>query len=167
MRKNWKFYRLKNSSNIKKEKGFTLLEVLVALSVSTLCFLLLSIGIMQTRTIREQLENDKQIEWHLFLNQLEYYLQDSELVSVSRDNLTVKEPNKQTGKFETVSYVRPQTNRSVLIRRVNNGNQRLLSEVNWVRFSRNGETLEIEGYFQNGETYNAQIRIKNGEVNDE
>lgn len=167
MRKNWKFYQLNDLRDIKKEKGFTLLEVLVALSISTLCFLLLSIGITQTRTIREQVEEDKQIEWHLFLNQLEHYLEDSELVSVSRDSLTVKEPKKETGELETVSYVRPQTNRSVLIRRVNNGNQRLLSQVNWVRFSRSGEILEVEGYFQNGETYNARLRINNWEANEE
>lgn len=166
MRKRSKLYRLSFKSKLKNEGGFTLLETLVALSISSLCFLLLSIGILQTRAIREEIENDKQIEWHLFINQLEHYFQDSELISVSRDELIVKEMNQNTGELETATYLRPYSNRRVLIRRVNNGNQRVLSQVNWVRFSMNEDVLEIEGYFQNDEVYNARLKIESWEVDE-
>ena len=72
--------------NFQNENGFTLVEVLLSLFVTTAIIFFLSTGLIQSRVIKKELVTDstsinqnadtvsgqRQIEWHLFLNQLEF-----------------------------------------------------------------------------------------------
>lgn len=147
------------SRYLRNREGFTLLEVMVSLSITSLCFILLSTGVRQIKTVREQVKNDNQIEWHLFMNQLEYYLQDSRLVDNYGDRLVVQEFIE--GKHETVQYMHTG---NFFIRRYNSGTQPLLTNVSQVYFTVDQDDLLVEGRFYNGEKYQAHIGINNEEV---
>lgn len=61
--------------------GFTLLESLLALFVNSLV-LLLVISLFQTvQNLQESLAHEKNIEWHIFLNQAEYDVSNKKLTN--------------------------------------------------------------------------------------
>jgi len=160
----WSWCHLISIKKIIAKDGFTLLEVLISLSVTSLCFLLLSISVIQIRALNDAVKTDKQAEWHLFLNQLEYYLIDSQFVSNSGTVLTVEELVE--GNFNTVQYQRSGTR---FIRKLNGGNQPLLMNVHKVTIKDSEGSLLIEGIFEDGESYKARIWVSswNEEVNSE
>jgi len=143
---------LTSIKKIKDKDGFTLLEVLISLSVTSLCFLLLSIGVIQIRELNNEIKMDKQAEWHLFLNQLEYYLIDSQFVSASERVLTVEE--LVDGNVSTVEY---QSSGTRFVRKLNKGYQPLLTDVQEVTIQDFEKYLLIKGTFNNGESYKAKI----------
>jgi competence protein ComGF len=145
------------SEKMKKEEGFTLLEVLVALSISSLCFLLLAIGVKQTQHIKAQVNQDAQLEWHLFLNQLEYELQESELIRVSRDALVVKKKNPEKGIEEEISFSRYF---KMIRRQVGNaGHQPMLTRFETFAFSKEDNKVILTVTFPDASTYVARIWI--------
>ena len=84
-------------NGLDKEEGFTLLEVLLTLSIISLCVLLFSMAITQIKTVRASIKDDRQIEWHLFLNSMEYDLIGSEFIEVTNTNLSVSKYNVSAG----------------------------------------------------------------------
>lgn len=160
MKKIWKLIRSNSTLSLKNnEQGFTLLEVLVSLSITSLCILLISSSVMHVRDIRQGIEEDYQIEWHIFLNQLEFYLQESDLVSVTRDRLEVISPEEETGRKREVRYER---HFRMIRRRVgNDGHQPMLRGLEQFAFSKEENMLILYALFQNGEEYQTKIWIDN------
>lgn len=140
------------------EEAFTLLEVMVALSISSLVFILLSIGITHFKTVKGSIEVDRQLDWHLFLNQMEYYMINSEFISATTNKLIVKEVDPRTSKTMTAEYIRVNQN---VIRRVNNGNQPMLMNIKNISFKKQSSYVDIRSEFYNGEHYQARIRVNN------
>lgn len=166
MKASWMFYTL-NLNKLKEEDGFTLLEVLIALSISSLCFTLLAVGINQAKMIRRQVERDPQIDWHIFLNQLEFYLEESEFVSLTEERLEVREKNREDHTFSRFIYetYQPRGSTEWMIRRRggDGGHQPMLFDLEEVQFSTHGKWLVIEAYFKTGEKYRASLVIHSWE----
>src|SRR5699024_9855614 len=107
--------------NLKNESGFTLLEAMIALMMTASILLLLMGSLVQANTINQTLVSnaqfyqetqdtvvgDRQIEWHLFLNQLENYLQGSSNPVVGENYLEVKEMDEETNRLTSVVYKQP------------------------------------------------------------
>lgn len=157
----------RNAKKQINESGFTLLEVLVSLSVSSLCFLLLAAGVSQTRNMHQHVKEDRQIEWHLFLNQLEYYLEESELYSVNAQSLKVRKLDEDSGMIETASYsfYEGSSTDMPMIRRQTSkgGHQPMLLGLKSFHFSKKEKEIQMEAEFQTGETYRARIWLRNWE----
>ena len=144
-------------NGLDKEEGFTLLEVLLTLSIISLCVLLFSMAITQIRTVRASIKDDRQIEWHLFLNSMEYDLIGSEFIEVTNTNLSVSKYNDQTKRTETVNY---RIRNGEIARRVSGGNEPILlhlSKAEYEKQSMNRVRLKVT--FNNGEDYTAYIKV--------
>lgn len=158
-------------SILKNEAGFTLLEMLVSLLISSVIILFLVAGINQAHTIRSELivstnminketyVGHRQIEFHMFLNQLETLLEGTINPIVGDFEIFVDEWNEERENYEKVIYRSPKSNTSRIIRVKNFGNEPLLTGVLNKFFRRMGNWLFIDITFQNGETYSAKIWV--------
>lgn len=154
------FSKLRRSlSPIHDRSGFTIFETMCALFVLLLCVSLLSFAFTQYQNIRQQTFNDRQLEWHLFLNQFEYSIKD----------LVFAESNSRRAVFEKRDVNRNRTDQYIYERNLttlrktswNGGHQPMLMETRSVSFSLNGSFLQIDTTFLNDETYSAQVNISN------
>jgi competence protein ComGF len=158
--------------NLTREEGFTLLEALAALMVSSMIILLLSSGITQAESIREVIVNDseqmgedsdlvrgdRQIEWHLFLNQLENYLEDTRNPYVSRLYFTVEEWDERVGDYVTVRYERRGSLEN-FTRSKRGGNNRMLTGIVGLAFEQQDGWLLLDFQFRTGEKYLGRIWV--------
>ena len=141
------------------DKGFTLLETVLALLVFVLCFSLFSMAVKQVQSIRNTQQSDRQLEWHLFLNQFEYDIKEKQLKEMVKEEVVFKQANVKTGGTDNVSYKR---NLQKLIRQVNSeGYQPMLMKLRKLNFSLKEHFLVIQVEFTNGETYQSQINLQN------
>jgi len=159
-------------SILNKEDGFTLLEALIALMLSSMIILLLSGGLLQMDKIRDVIisdsqvvadasgtvEGDRQIEWHLFLNQLENHLDGTNPRDVAASEMSVEEWDEETQKYINVRYGVAKTSTSNFIRD-NRGYNRMLSGISNYTLTRQGGLLLLDFTFQNGENYKGRIWI--------
>lgn len=151
-KKDWKSYQ----SFGQNEAGFTLLEVLLAVSVTSISVLLLSFFVDQSVRLKQEVKSDRQIEWHLFLNQVEYDLKESTLVNVGTEGFVVKRPNDD-GINEKITYERYYR---LFRRRVGDeGHQPILTQIETIQLEKTDDQLWVTVLFQNGETYTARLRI--------
>ncbi|WP_040292786.1 competence type IV pilus minor pilin ComGF [Alloiococcus otitis] len=141
---------------LKKEGAFTMLEALVALSITSLILLALSIGVSHFKQVKEELRADRQLDWHLFVNQMSFYLESSDLLSVNQNRLLVKEVNYRDQSVVQAQYRLVNGN---FIRRVNNGYQPMLLDVKKVEMEEMGPSLMMKAYFNNDEEYQARIWV--------
>lgn len=158
--------------NLIKQGGFTLLEALVALMLSSMIILLLSSGIMQVNKISETLVNDseqmaeesnlirgdRQIEWHLFLNQLETYLEGTINPRVHSDYFIVNEWEEEGNQYVTTRYER----RGALenfTRSKFGGNNRMLTGIQKLHFEKQEGWLHLNFKFRTGEEYLGRIWV--------
>ncbi|SEL71650.1 competence protein ComGF [Alkalibacterium putridalgicola] len=140
-----------------RDDGFSLLEVIITLSILSSCVLLFSFAISQIQTTRSQIKDERQIEWHLFINQLEYELQDSGNVTASRNKVSFDIYDPEDQRIKTVSYERYF---QIIRRQVGSlGHQPILLEVSAAEFSLLEETLTIQVECNNGEEYSAKFRV--------
>lgn len=161
--------------HLNKEDGFTLLETLIALMMTSAILLLLTGGLLQITTLNRQLiedsqfqkdsadvvTGDRQIEWHLFLNQLEGYLQGTIHPEAVNRVLRVEEYDEGTGKWITVEYRQPFTGSTRNIYQFKNtGNIRLLTGVESPAFQQDGGWLRLDFKFRNGERYTGRIWVE-------
>jgi competence protein ComGF len=120
---------------------------------------LISYAASQYQTIRKQTFLDRQLEWHLFLNQLEY---DSRQL-VFKDSTTSRvrfEEFDRTGKVQRIIVYQKDLKKTTLIKTTElGGYQPLLMKVSKVTFSKKGDFLIIEVLFSNKESYKAQLKI--------
>lgn len=141
--------------NGKSDEGFTLLEMVITLTVVSYCVLIFSFSTMQIKAMRETTRDDRQIEWHIFLGQLEYELNTAVDGEVSARKLSFRKKNLLTDKVEVISYER---HFKVLQRQVNGaGYQPVLIKVNDVGFVKLDNSFKMEVVFENGETYTAHF----------
>lgn len=161
--------------NFQNEKGFTLVEALLSLFVTTAIIFFLSTGLIQSRVIKKELVTDstsinqnadtvsgeRQIEWHLFLNQLEFYLENSRNPQAQSDLFLVEEWDEAVGEYNLVRYRRPSTNLRVLIRSKRGGNQYMLMGANRIRFelAENG-WLIVTNSFDGVKEFEGRIWVK-------
>lgn len=141
------------------QKGFTLIEALAALFILVLCISLLSFATTQYRTIRKETFEDRQLEWHMFLNQFEYDIEGLVFVNAKPNELEFKLLDDKGMFKETIYYER---HFEVLRRRTGaGGHQPMLMKVKTLNFVQNKSFLEITVTFLNQETYHAQLSIEN------
>lgn len=158
--------------NLTKEAGFTLLEALIALMLSSIIILLLSASITQAGSIQQILINDseqnsnssdivrgdRQVEWHLFLNQLENYLEGTKNPYVPGLYFTVEEWDEERDRYTTIRYER----RGALenfTRSKMGGTNRMLTGINTLKFEQQGGWLLLDFQFKNGEEYRGRIWV--------
>lgn len=156
------------------EEGFTLIEALLSLVITSFILLFITSGIMQTQVIKDEIisdsvminhhhdtvSGDRQIEWHIFLNQLEYYLQGSKNPQAKSDLLIVDEWNEKENKFKEVSYKRSSTNRRVLFRSESGGTQYLLIGAHRINFKlEENDWLIVTNSFDGIKEYQGKIRV--------
>ncbi|WP_347299186.1 competence type IV pilus minor pilin ComGF [Dolosigranulum savutiense] len=137
--------------NWKNDQGFTLLEVIVALSITSLCLLLLSSGISSLAKAQEGIETDRQIDWHMFVNQFEYYIEGSELMTFEPGQLVVREEDQEVVEYREIN--------GNFIRRRKNGTQQMIMDIEQLTLHRRGNAMTITGVFPSGEVYEARIWV--------
>lgn len=159
---------------MKSEEGFTLIEALLSLLITTIIMLLLSSGLTQAKKIKEAVISDtvyinhdssnitgnRQVEWHLFLNQLERYLEGSRNPVVYKDWFKVEEWKEDEQKYSEVIYRRVQTNTKIFSRSENGGYQPILNGATRIRIKRENEGwLVFEHTFNGVDTFHGKIWV--------
>lgn len=172
-------------SNLTKEAGFTLLEALISLMLTSMIILLLSTSITQAGSIQEVLINDseesgknsdlvqgdRQIEWHLFLNQLENYLKGTKNPYVTRLYFTVEEWDEERDRYVTIRYERRGLLENFTRSKIG-GTNRMLTGINNLEFEQQGGWLLLKFQFKTGEEYLGRVWVdswieEEEEINDE
>lgn len=154
MKRKWK----SNQSAGRSEEGFTLIELLVTLSVTSVSVLLFSAALTQLITVRNQTNDDRQIEWHLFLNQLEYDMQDTVLMDVVSNRIRMREVKDGEIQSDVIAY-NLNTNKRYVRTRNGAGQQLMLMQIEAMSLKRIGNQIQISVTFQNGETYSGRIKV--------
>lgn len=153
------------------EAGFTLLESLLALMLSSVTLLVLTATISQLQqmshliiqdaqivaTAKSTIYGSRQVEWHLFLAQLENYLQDTKLIESKSYEFTVRE--NMDGKDQYVRYAQARSGNHNFYRQNNNGYNELLTNIKKMRLDVSGDCLSLVCEFRNGELYEGSIWI--------
>lgn len=145
--------KLLHHKHLRSTKGFTFLEMLVALAIISLSFLLISIGVKNIQALHLHQYEDKQLEWHLFLNQWKAYLKEEDFKAIYPTYLESEIDGVK------VLYEQPRTNSTVFIRRKSGGNQRLLSGIEDLSIKKASSHHLIQVDFQTGERYEAFVPI--------
>lgn len=160
------------SSNT-SEAGFTLLESLIALMLSSVVLLLLTSILTHLNKVNELIIKDaqivssseskvygsRQIEWHIFLAQLESYLENTKLVEANTQEIIVKEKNIANGKGQNIRYGQSRTGYQNFYRRSNDGYHEMLTAIKRFELKVEGNCLELLFEFQNGEHYKGRMWI--------
>lgn len=107
-----------------KSNGFTLLESLVALLMLSGILLLLSGLIQHAHRMEQALSGYHQLEWEVFLLQLDNELDDAEYITTTHNEISTKVEDK--GKM--VPLIIQKVNKKI-IKRQSGGNQPLLTGV--------------------------------------
>lgn len=161
--------------NLNDDAGFTLLEALISLMVSSMVLLLLAAGIIHIDTINNHFASDadsltdlsqviyedRQIEWHSFLNQLAYNLDNSKNPIVRSHAFSLDEWDREEHQYYTVRYDRSSVERRSFLRYKNNGNTRMLSNVYLPTFKQEGGWLILDFSFRNGESHRGRMWLDN------
>ncbi|MGX7417444.1 competence type IV pilus minor pilin ComGF [Carnobacterium gallinarum] len=140
-------------------KGFTLLEALVATFILILCLSLLTLCSQNYKKIKQQTFDNRQIEWHLFLNQIEHELAATICTTIEPEKVSFKykEGTEKTGAFFYEKY------NQMIRRRTTNGSgghQPILLNVQTLNFSKKASFLVIKVTFANDESYEGKIKIQ-------
>lgn len=143
----------------RSEQGFTLLETVIALFVTVLSFLLLSVGYRHFSFHQQMLQHEKQSEFHLFLFQWQQDLMGAEVLSHTATSLKVKDPTSN----QEILYEKAA---QVFRRRVSSsGHQPLLTGIREMKIERTQKTLKLGVHFMNGEYHAAEIILPENHPN--
>lgn len=152
--------KLKSSLSAgRSECGFTLIEILVALSVTSLSVILFSAVFTQLITIRNQTHDDRQIEWHLFLNQLEYDMRENVLRDVVSNRIRMYEVKEGIVQGDIISY-NLTSNKRYARSRNSEGHQLMLMQIESMSLNRKEDQIQIRVTFQNGETFSGRMKVR-------
>lgn len=155
MKRKWKL----SQSAGKTDRGFSLIEVLLALSVSTLTILLFSAILTQLVTVRNQTNDDRQIEWHLFLNQLEHDIEDNVLRDVANNRIRMWEVKEGVVQRDFIGY-NLNSSKNVVRTRNGLGQQLMLMHIDSLSINRMGNKIELMVTFQNGESFSGRVKVQ-------
>lgn len=138
-------------------RAFTLIEAVTALFVFSLCVSLFSIAGKQLQVVQKAQQSDRELEWHLFLNQFEYDIQQFRLYEVTSAKATFVQVTNSGESQKKVTYKRELQK---LIRQVGGqGYQPMLMKLRKFTFELKGAFLVIHVEFLNGEKYQSQISL--------
>lgn len=158
--------------NLSKEEGFTFIEALVSLMVSSFVFLLLLGGIIQAQRIQTSVKSSatqassdlivgkRQIEWHQFINQLAYYLEGTKNPQVTSKLMIVDEWDEKNQKWVAVTYKPPESSLTKISQFKNNGNVTMLTGVRTRTFKKENAWLHVNVTFLNDETFSGRIWVE-------
>lgn len=139
------------------EEGFTLIETAVSLSIISVCVFFFSIAVTQTRSVQAHLKDDRQMEWHMYINQLEYDMMDTVIDRVGVTSLHYKKGNPTSGKLEVISH---STYGELVRRQVDDkGHQPMLTEVDTYRLALDGNRLTLTVTFETGDRFTAYLKV--------
>lgn len=118
---------------------------------------LFSVAVKQLHSIQKAQFSDRQLEWHLFLNQFEFDLKENQLKEVKTEKIAFDQPVPKTDKVEIVSY---EKRLQKLLRKVGaEGYQPMLMELKKISFHLKKQFLTIDVEFLNGESFRSQIDL--------
>lgn len=143
-------------SIIRSDDGFTLIEMLVSLTITCLCFQLVTGIVDQTLHFNEHLQDTTRQQWHLCLNQLEHYLNRPtiEIVNITRKTITVRsiaDKNK-----DDIAYIRKDNSSNFGLKP---GHQPFMVDVRLVEFYREDNYLRLELTLINGDQVSGLIYL--------
>lgn len=120
------FLRSVQNVHLQNEKGFTLVEMLIAFMVFCMLASFYPLAIKTIASHNDVEQRNQRLEWEVFLSQLKKEARVSDQITVSADKLLI-EKNGETILYEKYG--------SILRRRVNyTGHETLLQNVTNVRF---------------------------------
>jgi len=141
-----------------REEGFTLIETAVSLSIVSVCVFFFSLAVTQIRSVQSSVKDDRQMEWHLYINQLEHDMKDTVVEEVNPNRLDYKKVNAASGKLETVSH---STYTNMVRRQIDaRGHQPMLMEVKTYQVKLEGNRLKLSVLFENGERFTAYLKVE-------
>lgn len=160
--------------HLSTEEGFTLIEALIALMISSLIIVFLTGSILQIKKINDVflsdaqssersqtlIANDRQMEFHIFLNQLEFYLQGTTDATVGESYISLMEWNEAGKLYERIRYQLPMSNAHNFTRVKKGGNHRMLTEVANLLMKKDGGWLSVQVKFLNAEVYKGRIWVE-------
>ncbi|WP_062355909.1 competence type IV pilus minor pilin ComGF [Bacillus kwashiorkori] len=133
------------------DDGFTLLEMLLSLSIFILITMFITIALPLLKYYANSEEITFQMQWEIFLNQAKIELRSSERVLINRKN-QLEIYNK---KGEIITY---EKYKDQLRRRVNQaGHESLLYRVRSIKFDLFDKGVVITAQYEQGKIYQAQI----------
>lgn len=136
-------------------KGFTLLESLLALMVTSLVFLLIGLVLQTLLEVEGYMSGAKQnIEWHIFLNQIEYDGKDKKLTKVTSYEVSLEEAEN----LDLITYT--QVGSKIRWQQNRKGYAPMLNKVKQVNFRKIESGLLIESEFTNGQKLEGMILLE-------
>lgn len=148
-----------NKMKLKNNHGFTLFESLLALLVNTLILLLLGLTFQTLQGFQKNIHQDKNIEWHLFLNQVENDVSNKKLSLRTKQQLDFIED-------KTESKIKYEWKKNEIIRKKNDsGYVPMLTKIREVTYqdSVNKTAVDMEIHFSNGQILKGMIPIEKKE----
>lgn len=156
-----------------EEAGFTILEALIALMLSSVILLFLGTSLQQLNKINQlviadaqfvtseklKVRGSRQVEWHMFLNQLEGYLQDTEFVAADSQSFRVNE-YFGSEKPSRVKYGCSRSGSLRFYRSKDNGHNIMLTDIKRYQLTVDGQWLILYFTFYNNEKYCGRIWVE-------
>lgn len=147
------YFRL---NKIKNNQGFTLFESLLSLFVNTLILLLIGLTFQTLQGFQQNVHTDKNIEWHLFLNQMENDLTDKTLSLRTKQQLDFDENG-------TKNEIKYEWKHNEIIRKKNNaGYVPMLTKIREVTYrdTQMKKSVDIEIHFSNGQILKGMVPVE-------
>lgn len=126
------------------ESGYTLIEGILQLSVLMLFSQVFAMTVGWLHKMEEYVANPTEIEWSLFLQDVETYLNNVETIMIQRDDLGIRF-RKDGDEFDIELYdnlIRKQKNRL--------GHEQMLLHVKSILTTLEGKSLRFDVEFMNG-----------------
>lgn len=133
--------------------GFTLAEAVLALATNSLVLLLVC-SLLQIARIQDQhLRLEKNVEWHLFLNQMEEDVSDKEIVMVAQREVRFQEQG--TGAIVSYAFKEAEIVRQVY----GQGYVPMLTGIREVWYTGTTEGIQVSAAFSNGQTFQGYVSL--------
>lgn len=140
--------------NLRNQEGFTLLESLLALFVNSLIVLLIGSLLHSAQNMKDSLQHEKNIEWHIFLNQAEHDILNKKIKSRTPKIITLSEDGTKT----TYTYMLKAT--ELRRQKDNTGYVPMLTEVRDLNFQDAIGGIKIQSVFKNEKEMEAYLPIE-------
>lgn len=140
--------------NLRNQEGFTLLESLLALFVNSLILLLIGSLFQSAQSMKDSIQHEKNIEWHIFLNQAEYDLLNKKIKNRILKTITLSEDG--TKATYTYSFKGTELRRE----KNNSGYVPMLTEVKDLNFQDAKGGIKIQSVFRDEKEMEAYLPIE-------
>ncbi|GEN51291.1 competence type IV pilus minor pilin ComGF [Alkalibacterium pelagium] len=149
----WKYCQ----SSGKNDQGLTLIECLISIQVISSMVLLFSFALSQFAALERQVNDDRQIEWHLFLNYLEQDLRDKVVTDVKGETITFKKVVDGVVLDEPMTYNRYKNLYRRSVRGL--GHHPVLMKVSQLSVEKKSDQLILKVTFDNQESYKGMLKV--------